>query len=399
MEVAQDYNQESHERDQVCERSRTGAVIHMKARLAELHPAYFALAMATGIVAISCHLFGLRHFAVVLSWINLVVYPALWVLYITRAVLFSDRAVADWWDHGRAPGYFTVVAATGVLGTQVMLLHDGRLAAQILWWVCVGLWAVCTYTVFTLLTIAEKKPTLEEGINGGWLVAVVATQSVCVLGCTLKGAVLGPEASDVALFVLMSFWLGGGMLYLWIISLIFYRYMFFCFSPSDLMPPYWINMGAVAISALAGALLAETAEGSTLLAPLRPFILGLTMMYWATATWWIPMLLVLGVWRHCVRKVLLSYDPLYWGLVFPVGMYSVCTFRLADALDASFLLWIARIFVIAATVVWLLTFLGLAGRLLYVVLLAFHRRRVLPTMSSPLVHSPSLLEKIGGTMP
>ena len=313
--------------------------------------------------------------------------------------MFKDHVVADWRDHGRAPGYFTVVAATGVLGTQVMLLHDGLFAATILWWVGVVLWVAFTYTVFTLLTVAEKKPSLEKGINGGWLVVVVATQSVCVLGCTLDGAVLGVGNRDVALFALMSFWLGGGMLYLWIISLIFYRYMFFRFSPSDLLPPYWINMGAVAISALAGALLAETAEGSPLLAPLRPFVLGLSIMFWATATWWIPMLLVLGIWRHCVRGVRICYDPLYWGLVFPVGMYSVCTFQLADALGASFLLWIARIFVIAAAAVWLLTFLGLAGRLLYVVLLAFQRRRVLRTMNSPIAHSPPVLEKIGGTIP
>ncbi len=32
--------------------------------------------------------------------------------------------------------------------------------------------------------------------------------------------------------------LGGGMLYLLIISLIFYRYTFFTMRPSDLVPPY-----------------------------------------------------------------------------------------------------------------------------------------------------------------
>jgi Voltage-dependent anion channel len=41
------------------------------------------------------------------------------------------------------------------------------------------------------------------------------------------------------------------MLYIWIISLIFYRHTFFVLEPSDLAPPCWINMGAVAISALA----------------------------------------------------------------------------------------------------------------------------------------------------
>jgi len=345
---------------------------HLKARLRVMHPAYFALAMATGIVAIACHLLGLAEFAAALAWINLVAYPTLWIALIVRALLFFERVVADFGDHGRAPGYFTIVAATGVLGTQALLLHDSVVLAQVLWWACVALWAMCTYTVFAMLTLRERKPTLAEGINGGWLVAVVATQAVCVLGCTLDGAVLGDR--DTALFVLMCFWLGGGMLYIWIIGLIFYRYMFFRFSARDLMPPYWINMGAVAISTLAGALLATVVKSSPRLAPLRPFILGLTIMFWATATWWIPMLVVLGIWRHRARGVRLSYDPLYWGLVFPLGMYTTCTFHLSRALDAPFLLWVAKLFVIAAATVWLLTFLGLAKRLLYALLLALRGR-------------------------
>ena len=56
-------------------------------------------------------------------------------------------------------------------------------------------------------------------------------------------------------FLALSMWLWGGMLYIWMMSLIFYRYTFFTMSPSDLAPPYWINMGAMAISTLAGTLL------------------------------------------------------------------------------------------------------------------------------------------------
>jgi len=368
-------------------------VTHLKTRLAIMHPAYFALAMATGIVAIACHLLGIVDFAVALSWLNLVAYPTLWVLFIVRLVMFRKHVLADLRDHSRAPGYFTIVAATGVLGTQVVLLHDNVFAGQVLWWLCVVLWALCTYTVFAMLTVGDEKPSLAEGINGGWLVAVVATQAVCVLGCGLDGAVLGDR--DMALFVLMSFWLGGGMLYFWIIGLIFYRYMFFRFSPHDLMPPYWINMGAVAISTLAGALLASAAESSALLAPLRPFILGMTIMFWATATWWIPMLLVLGIWRHRIRGARLAYNPLYWGLVFPVGMYSVCTFRLADALDAPFLLSIARVFVVAGTIVWFLAFLGLARRMLYAVLLGLRRPHV-PALQQTGAQTTAGLWKTGG---
>lgn len=354
--------------DDFYESSHSLLVAYLKTHLAEMHPAYFALVMATGIVSIACKFFGLSEIAGALSRINLVVYPLLWILYTTRAIMFWRQFLADWSDHARAPGFFTVAAATGVLGSQEVILHESVVVAQFLWWASVVLWIVCTYTIFASLTIRKEKPLLAQGINGGWLVAVVATQSVCVLGCLLNGTIL-PDHRDAVLFVLMSLWLGGGMLYIWIIGLIFYRYMFFSFSPNDLMPPYWINMGAVAISTVAGTLLAHAAESSPTLLPLRPFILGLSIMFWATATWWIPMLLILGAWRYYQHKIQFTYDPLYWGLVFPLGMYSVCSFRLANVLNVAFLMWIARLFFMAALSAWLLTFLGLTARALYAVLL------------------------------
>ncbi|MGM9211855.1 hypothetical protein ACTFIC_05120, partial [Campylobacter jejuni] len=67
------------------------------------------------------------------------------------------------------------------------------------------------------------KPGLETGINGAWLLAAVATQSIAVLGTLLPwpDATLGP-----ALFFCLCMFLLGCMLYLAIIPLIFYRLTF-----------------------------------------------------------------------------------------------------------------------------------------------------------------------------
>jgi tellurite resistance protein TehA-like permease len=120
-------------------------------------------------------------------------------------------------------------------------------------------------------------------------------------------------------------------------------------------------MGAVAISTLAGTLLAAAAPLSPLLGDLLPFIKGLTLLFWATATWWIPMLVILGVWRHIYRRFPLRYDPLYWGAVFPLGMYTVCTFRVAMMIDEPALLVISRAFLYIALAAWTLACAGLLG--------------------------------------
>lgn len=327
------------------------------ARLAEMHPAYFALAMATGIVSIASHLLGLRPIAVALFALNVAFYAGLWLLLVVRIIRFRDRVRADLLHHGRSVGFFTTVAATSVVGSQALVVGGRRDVACAMWLFAILLWALLTYAIITILTVKEAKPSLAEGINGGWLVAVVASHSVAVLGAQL-GPGLAGLAEHALLFSLVA-WLGGSMLYIWIIALIFYRYTFFTLSPNDLAPPYWINMGAAAIATLAGTMLVGAAESSPVLRQILPFVRGFTLFWWATATWWIPMLVILGVWRHVYKRFPLRYDPLYWGAVFPLGMYTVCTARLSEAIDAPYLIAIPRVSVFVALFAWGLALFGL----------------------------------------
>lgn len=316
--------------------------------------------MATGIVSIAGRLLEVPIVPEALLYINAVAFAVLWALTFLRIAWFPRLIFADLIDHQRGVGFFTIVAGTSVFGSQLVLVGGSYRFALLLWFATLLLWCLLIYAVFTAFTVKETKPTLDKGISGGWLVAVVATESVSTLA-----SILSPSVSwqPVLLFISLAFWLAGGMLYIWLISLIFYRYTFFSFSPSDLMPPYWINMGAMAISTLAGTLLISNAEASPLLLELRPFLLGFTILFWATATWWIPMLLILGFWRHVYKRFPLTYNPLYWGAVFPLGMYAVCTFRLAAITGLPILDGLPLLFFVFAIGAWLLTFIGLVRSL------------------------------------
>ena len=121
---------------------------------------------------------------------------------------------------------------------------------------------------------------------------------------------------------------------------------------------------AMGYAVLAGARLILVANQWGFLAEISPFIKGFTLFFWAAGTWWIPLLFILGFWRHIYKRFPIRYDPQYWGMVFPLGMYTVCTFQLSRAINFEPLMIIPRYFVFIALLAWFAAFVGLLHGLL-----------------------------------
>lgn len=318
----------------------------------------FSISMATGIVSISCHAMGFHAIASILFCLNIGIFAALCVMELLRMVLFGRQFFGEMTDHRRGPGFFTIIAASCVLGNQLVLIAHDFEAALAFWFIGIALWALSTYAIFTAFIVKPVKPALDAGINGAWLLAVVAPQSIAALGALLSAHFR--KYSTEFDFLALSMWLFGGMIYIWLISQIFYRFTFLRFMPDDLESTYWINMGAMAISTLTGSLLIVNARGIPLLEGLLPFLEGFTLFFWAAGTWWIPMLVVLEIWQHVYKRVPIAYDPMFWSTVFPLGMYAAGTFQMARALDLGFLDPVARGFLFVSLTAWFVAFAGLA---------------------------------------
>src|SRR5216110_1757332 len=184
-------------------------------RIADMHPAYFAMSMATGVVSIASHLLQIAVVAQALLAVNVIVYPALLASTAYRIAKHRARVASDLGDHTRGVGFFTTVAATSILGSQMAVVRHDLSIGRALLFPAIALWLGCMYTVFASFTVREGKPGLAEGINGGWLTAVVATQSICVLACFVAPTFAANQ--ELVLFMALTFWLCGGMLYIWMI--------------------------------------------------------------------------------------------------------------------------------------------------------------------------------------
>ena len=337
--------------------------VRLHAALRELSPGYFAAVMATGIVSIGLTYDGRRLLSRCLLVLTVAAFVALVLLNGWRLASHRTELVDDFTHPLRGFGFYTFVAAADVLAARIASAQTE--VALWLLGIAAACWLLRGYAVPWTTRLGAGERPIVAAANGTWFMWAVGGQSVAVAAAMLAGLRAGQLLPAIA----VGAWFLGVFLYAVDGVFVAMRLLAYDFSAQDLTPPYWIAMGAAAITALAGAeiiLLPPDAILDTADQAIR----GGSLFAWVLATWLMPALFAMGWWRHVTHRVPLRYDANLWSIVFPLGMYAVASTRLGLAESLPWLTDVGRVWIWVAFAAWLLTSLSGTAHVL--------RRVVLP---------------------
>lgn len=323
--------------------------------VAGLTPGYFALVMATGILSVGTELGGFEMLSTVLLWICILAFVTLLVLTFLRVLRHRKEVVSDFLDPARAFGFFTYVAGTNVLGTRLAMAGYHQITAIFLL-VTLAAWLVFGYVIPWTAVLGKSERPVVKYANGTWFIWVVASQSVAVAAATLQP--IYPAYHQVLAIIAVFSWSLGIFLYVATGVIVALRMMLLELKPVELNPPYWVAMGALAITVLAGARIVEM-DSAPMVDATRGLIAGLSVVVWSFATWLIPVLFAVGWWRHRIHKVPLIYEPTLWSMIFPLGMYAVAGIYLGRADHLPIVELIGALELWVALIAWLIVFVAM----------------------------------------
>ena len=324
--------------------------------LETLSPGYFALVMATGIIAAGlaeARIVWASHILITLACAG---YLVLAVLYLSRWLRHRARVRADERDPEVAFGYFTVVAGSSVIALDLMSTRFAPVSVPLLA-VAAAIWFFLGYLLpWRVLMTRDGEPILAR-TNGTWFVWSVASQSVAVGFSAIHQEV--PQLLHLSGILAVLSWSVGTLLYAGIAILVILRIVHYGVTPHQAEPTYWVAMGALAISVVAGASIVEM-PSTPMVDVSRSLIGGTVVIFWCFGAWLIPMLVGAGLWRHVVHRVPLRYTPGLWSMVFPLGMFALASMKLGRIEHLPAIEGVGTVFLGVAVLVWALVATGLS---------------------------------------
>lgn len=314
---------------------------------------WFTAVMATIMIASLTQWYGYEVIVPYFFFASLAILFSVVIFKAAQTVLFFKDVLEEILNPEKTLYFFTIVGAVSFLGICFSRMFHFHTTAQIFWYVSIGLWLIISLSTFSILFLNRKSEDrrIKDVLHGGWFFATVGTQSTALLGI-----IVAEQTIKQALFIQVfsiALWSVGASLYLIFMALLILRLMFYQFDSNTLLSPYWMNIGAAAVTAITGAVLhqhIQTVGGA--LTDLLPFLKGVSLFFWSFGLWWVPFLIILAIRKLICSGEGFAFTVGYWEIAFALGLYADSTIHMVALFEGRYLVVISTAFAIACITIW-----------------------------------------------
>jgi C4-dicarboxylate transporter/malic acid transport protein len=332
----------------------------------EFTPNWFTVTMGTGALALALNQIPLRIpgaydvagglwlFDIVLFALFTVLYAARWVFFFDGARGIFEHPVASMFLGAIPMGLATIINGLLIFGLALW----GKPAiciAHALWWADVTMSLACGLLVpFFMFTLQDHS---MERMTAVWLLPIVAAEVAAASGALLVPHLLASEAFTV-LILSYALWAFSVPLAMSILVILLLRLVLHKLPEREMAASGWLALGPIGTGALALLLLGGDAPAVFAVAGLSGVgevafglgIIGGTIL-WGYGLWWL--LLAILKTAHYLRKGM-PFNLGWWAFIFPLGVYSLATLALAQAIHLAFFSVVGSILVICLAALWLI---------------------------------------------
>lgn len=329
-------------------------------------PNWFTVTMGTGVVALIlpelpfAHSL-MAHLAVLLWQFNIALFLMFSLLYVLRWIIYPTEA-KQIFSHASMSlflGAIPMALATiinGYLKFGIHLYGDWVVPfAQLLWYIDVLL-AVSIAWIVPFYMYNRQQHELQS-MTAVWLLPIVACEVAAATGGLLLPHI---AVGQQALGILLSGYVLWGISVLpafAILTILMLRLALHKLPSKELAISSWLALGPIGTGAL--ALLILGAQAPQVLAVIDQQSLGLfcqqagivvSLILMGFGLWWLG-IAVLTTLKHA--KTALPFNLGWWGLTFPLGVFTLAVLNLAQQLHVSFIQSIGYALAVILIMLWL----------------------------------------------
>ena len=317
-------------------------------------PGWFAAVMGTG--ALSLATLGmsarwpfLSPLAWALHYFNLLLFAVLTPPWLARWLLHREAALATLKHPVQASFYPAFSIGMLVIASQFLAFGASVDLALLFWWP--GALLTFAFSFAVLFVMFSGDHVGIEHVTPAKFIPAVGLVVIPVAGGHLLGHVQGVLREWILFIDLLG--LGAGMvMYLGLLSLTLQRKYLAKPAFGILTPTVWIHLAPLAVIPVSLLNVAEQ-----LPFPVPPGVpLLLSLLLWSFGVWWLVMASLLTLAAR--RRKMLPFALSWWGFTFPLGIFSVCSLRLAKLSSIGMIAQVGALAWLLLLVLWSLALIN-----------------------------------------